>query len=99
MLHNFECLNRYKMCHFVNSLYIPPLNMQFPIYTQICVSMYNVEYVVFQCSDKLGLSLELGSFAAGVMISTTDLAHHTLEQVSFVVIYSVILHAVQPYVE
>ena len=37
----------------------------------------------FQCSDKLGLSLELGSFAAGVMISTTDLAEHTLEQVSF----------------
>ncbi|GFS43305.1 K+ efflux antiporter 4 [Actinidia rufa] len=33
------------------------------------------------CSDKLGLSLELGSFAAGVMISTTDLAQHTLEQV------------------
>ncbi|KAI3522419.1 hypothetical protein L1887_00168 [Cichorium endivia] len=32
-------------------------------------------------SDKLGLSLELGSFAAGVMISTTDLAQHTLEQV------------------
>ncbi|GFQ05386.1 k(+) efflux antiporter 4 [Phtheirospermum japonicum] len=34
-----------------------------------------------QCSDKLGLSLELGSFAAGVMIATTDLAQHTLEQV------------------
>ncbi|KAH9615036.1 hypothetical protein KSS87_004279 [Heliosperma pusillum] len=34
-----------------------------------------------RCSDKLGLSLELGSFAAGVMISTTDLAQHTLEQV------------------
>nr|AFO66509.1 putative potassium ion transmembrane transporter [Brassica napus] len=33
------------------------------------------------CSDKLGLSLELGSFAAGVMISTTDLAEHTLEQI------------------
>ncbi|KAH6761710.1 K+ efflux antiporter 4 [Perilla frutescens var. hirtella] len=32
-------------------------------------------------SDKLGLSLELGSFAAGLMISTTDLAQHTLEQV------------------
>ncbi|XP_021747022.1 K(+) efflux antiporter 4-like isoform X1 [Chenopodium quinoa] len=32
-------------------------------------------------SDKLGLSLELGSFAAGVMISTTDLAQHTLEQI------------------
>ncbi|MQL97072.1 hypothetical protein Taro_029752 [Colocasia esculenta] len=32
------------------------------------------------CSDKLGLSLELGSFAAGVMISTTDLSQHTLEQ-------------------
>lgn len=31
--------------------------------------------------DKLGLSLELGSFAAGVMISTTDLGQHTLEQV------------------
>ncbi|XP_076904119.1 K(+) efflux antiporter 4-like isoform X1 [Bidens hawaiensis] len=37
--------------------------------------------IVASCSDKLGLSLELGSFAAGVMISTTDLAHHTLEQV------------------
>ncbi|KAF0911072.1 hypothetical protein E2562_005456 [Oryza meyeriana var. granulata] len=33
------------------------------------------------CSDSLGLSLELGSFLAGVMISTTDFAHHTLEQV------------------
>ena len=37
----------------------------------------------YQCSDKLGLSLELGSFAAGVMISTTDLAQHTLEQARF----------------
>ncbi|XP_073116600.1 K(+) efflux antiporter 6 isoform X2 [Elaeis guineensis] len=35
--------------------------------------------LVAWCSDKLGLSLELGSFAAGVMISTTDLSHHTLE--------------------
>ncbi|KAL6321380.1 hypothetical protein AAG906_016435 [Vitis piasezkii] len=34
----------------------------------------------FQCSDKLGLSLELGSFVAGVMISTTDF-QHTLDQV------------------
>lgn len=33
------------------------------------------------CSDKLGLSLELGSFIAGVMISTTDFAKHTLDQV------------------
>nr|DAD48516.1 TPA_asm: hypothetical protein HUJ06_018453 [Nelumbo nucifera] len=37
--------------------------------------------LVAWCSDKLSLSLELGSFAAGVMISTTDLAQHTLEQV------------------
>ncbi|XP_077210730.1 K(+) efflux antiporter 4-like isoform X3 [Tasmannia lanceolata] len=37
--------------------------------------------LVAWCSDKLGLSLELGSFAAGVMISTTDLSQHTLEQV------------------
>ncbi|KAK4368678.1 hypothetical protein RND71_012470 [Anisodus tanguticus] len=37
--------------------------------------------LVAWCSDKLGLSLELGSFAAGVMISTTDLAQHTLQQV------------------
>ncbi|KAL6226664.1 hypothetical protein ACLB2K_000625 [Fragaria x ananassa] len=29
--------------------------------------------LVAWCNDKLGLSLELGSFAAGVMISTTDL--------------------------
>ncbi|KAF3321293.1 K(+) efflux antiporter 5 [Carex littledalei] len=33
------------------------------------------------CSDVLGLSLELGSFVAGVMISTTDFAQHTMEQV------------------
>ncbi|PIA49852.1 hypothetical protein AQUCO_01300536v1 [Aquilegia coerulea] len=33
------------------------------------------------CSDKLGLSLELGSFVAGVMISTTDFAKHTSDQV------------------
>ncbi|KAK9149475.1 hypothetical protein Scep_008232 [Stephania cephalantha] len=37
--------------------------------------------LVAWCSDKLGLSLELGSFAAGVMISSTDFAQHTLEQV------------------
>lgn len=37
--------------------------------------------LVAWCSDKLGLSLELGSFAAGVMISSTDLAQHTLEQI------------------
>ncbi|KAH0917006.1 hypothetical protein HID58_024666 [Brassica napus] len=37
--------------------------------------------LVAWCSGKLGLSLELGSFAAGVMISSTDLAQHTLEQV------------------
>ncbi|KAJ3691949.1 hypothetical protein LUZ60_012299 [Juncus effusus] len=37
--------------------------------------------LVAWCSDKLGLSLELGSFAAGVMISTTDLAQHTFEQI------------------
>ncbi|KAL7146443.1 hypothetical protein ABFS83_06G041600 [Erythranthe nasuta] len=33
------------------------------------------------CSDKLGLSLELGSFVAGVMISSTEFAQHTLKQV------------------
>lgn len=33
------------------------------------------------CSDKLGLSLELGSFVAGVMISTTEFAQYTLDQV------------------
>ncbi|KAK9205279.1 hypothetical protein WN943_015546 [Citrus x changshan-huyou] len=38
--------------------------------------------VSFQCSDKLGLSLDLGSFIAGVMISTTNFAKHTLDQVT-----------------
>ncbi|XP_051143756.1 K(+) efflux antiporter 5 [Andrographis paniculata] len=33
------------------------------------------------CSDKLGLSLELGSFVAGLMISTTEFAQHTLKEV------------------
>lgn len=40
----------------------------------------------FQSSDKLGLSLELGSFVAGIMISTTDFAQHTLDQVLFCVL-------------
>ncbi|PPS06394.1 hypothetical protein GOBAR_AA14252 [Gossypium barbadense] len=44
--------------------------------------------LVAWCSDKLGLSLELGSFAAGVMISTTDLAQHTLEQVK-IMLYTI----------
>lgn len=48
--------------------------------------LYQLAAVVFcllsaWCSDKLGLSLELGSFMAGVMISTTDFAQHTLDQV------------------
>ncbi|KMZ75031.1 K(+) efflux antiporter [Zostera marina] len=37
--------------------------------------------LVAWCSDYLGLSLELGSFVAGVMISTTDHSQHTLEQI------------------
>jgi hypothetical protein len=48
-------------------------------FQKIVTHMWSVS--MMQCSDKLGLSLELGSFAAGVMISTTDLAQHTLEQV------------------
>ncbi|XP_031494041.1 K(+) efflux antiporter 5 isoform X1 [Nymphaea colorata] len=48
--------------------------------------LYQLTSVAFSlllawCSDKLGLSLELGSFVAGIMISTTDFAHHTLVQV------------------
>lgn len=48
--------------------------------------LYQLAVVAFcllsaSCSDKLGLSLELGSFVAGVMISTTDFAQHTLDQV------------------
>ena len=46
---------------------------------------------ICQCSDYLGLSLELGSFLAGVMISTTDFAHHTLEQVRYSASYLVLL--------
>ncbi|KAL6519167.1 K(+) efflux antiporter 4 [Orobanche gracilis] len=45
--------------------------------------------LVAWCSDKLGLSLELGSFAAGVMISTTDLAQHTLEQILMVLLFHI----------
>ncbi|CAB87698.1 putative potassium transport protein [Arabidopsis thaliana] len=54
--------------------------------SHMCVPSLIWSWCVFgnssdKCSDKLGLSLELGSFAAGVMISTTDLAEHTLEQI------------------
>ncbi|XP_073395774.1 K(+) efflux antiporter 5 isoform X2 [Physcomitrium patens] len=38
-------------------------------------------FLIAWISEKLGLSLELGAFIAGVMISSTDLAEHTLEQV------------------
>ncbi|KAG6740508.1 hypothetical protein POTOM_055959 [Populus tomentosa] len=47
----------------------------------IIVKLMNRGLLGNASSDKLGLSLELGSFAAGVMISTTDLAQHTLEQI------------------
>lgn len=51
--------------------------MWFSHLTQILVPCKKI----LQCSDKLGLSLELGSFVAGVMLSTTEFAQHTLEQV------------------
>lgn len=52
-------------------------------YLLLLAKTTNIIYfcLIFQCSDKLGLSLELGLFAAGVMISTTDLDQHTLKQV------------------
>ncbi|WOH08510.1 hypothetical protein DCAR_0727951 [Daucus carota subsp. sativus] len=59
-------------------------------YESLCLvpllKLYQLAAVAFcllvaWCSDKLGLIFELGSFAAGVMIATTDLAQHTLEQV------------------
>ncbi|KAF7132554.1 hypothetical protein RHSIM_Rhsim09G0193900 [Rhododendron simsii] len=59
------------------------------------------------CSDKLGLSLELGSFVAGVMISTTDFAQHTLDQGGYAIVVpnyppargrrkSIVSYAVEP---
>ncbi|KAH9799931.1 K(+) efflux antiporter 6 [Citrus sinensis] len=65
------------------------LKLMTSLSSQFCLVQTNELYqlasvafclLVAWCSDKLGLSLELGSFAAGVMISTTDLAQHTLEQ-------------------
>ncbi|PPD92672.1 hypothetical protein GOBAR_DD10431 [Gossypium barbadense] len=56
------------------------LSSQLAAYIHLYMHITEV-VVILQCSDKLGLSLELGSFAAGVMISTTDLGQHTLEQV------------------
>ncbi|KAH9799938.1 K(+) efflux antiporter 6 [Citrus sinensis] len=66
------------------------LKLMTSLSSQFCLVQTNELYqlasvafclLVAWCSDKLGLSLELGSFAAGVMISTTDLAQHTLEQI------------------
>ncbi|CAD6209356.1 unnamed protein product [Miscanthus lutarioriparius] len=48
---------------------------------QVLVAFWRSDVNGETCSDYYGLSLELGSFLAGVMISTTDFAHHTLEQV------------------
>lgn len=50
-------------------------------YNKQCQRILRMFHLILQCSDKLGLSLELGSFVAGVMISTTDFAQHTLDQV------------------
>ncbi|KAG8636137.1 hypothetical protein MANES_16G103200v8 [Manihot esculenta] len=60
-------------------------NMNICAHTNELYQLASVAFclLVAWCSDKLGLSLELGSFAAGVMISTTDLAQHTLEQGKF----------------
>jgi Kef-type K+ transport system membrane component KefB len=44
------------------------------------------------------LSLELGSFLAGVMISTTDFAHHTLEQVLFCILESTVPFLSSPFI-
>ncbi|EOY30491.1 K+ efflux antiporter 4 isoform 4 [Theobroma cacao] len=62
------------------------LKLMISLSSQQTNELYQLASVAFcllvaWCSDKLGLSLELGSFAAGVMISTTDLGQHTLEQV------------------
>ncbi|KAI4965347.1 hypothetical protein ZWY2020_054734 [Hordeum vulgare] len=60
-------------------LLISFLGILYPL--RICVPWFLLMISLSsQCSDKLGLSLELGSFAAGVMISTTDLITY-LEQV------------------
>ncbi|XP_052294895.1 uncharacterized protein LOC107177588 isoform X2 [Citrus sinensis] len=41
----------------------------------------NISHLLYVANnDKLGLSLDLGSFIVGVMISTTDFAKHTLDQ-------------------
>ncbi|KAK9199869.1 hypothetical protein WN944_015062 [Citrus x changshan-huyou] len=40
-------------------------------------------YVANKLLHKLGLNLDLGPFIAGVMISTTDFAKHTLDHVFF----------------
>uniref|UniRef100_A0A2P2PRX3 Uncharacterized protein n=1 Tax=Rhizophora mucronata TaxID=61149 RepID=A0A2P2PRX3_RHIMU len=45
-----------------------------------CINWHQWHSACLSPGDKLGLSLELGSFAAGVMISTSDLAQHALKQ-------------------
>nr|XP_012572153.1 K(+) efflux antiporter 4 isoform X3 [Cicer arietinum] len=75
------------ICSVVGSLFLCYfLTVFFCIFLVQTNELYQLASVAFclivaWCSDKLGLSLELGSFAAGVMISTTDLGQHTLEQV------------------
>lgn len=76
-------LNNYwsmKKLITVSSYYFCAANFWHPLSNQVSFQRFDLE-ISFQCSDKLGLSLELGSFMAGVMISTTDFAQHTLDQV------------------
>ncbi|KAK8959300.1 K(+) efflux antiporter 4 [Platanthera guangdongensis] len=82
----------FTLCTFMTILYILTRTCV-PWFLKLMISLssqtnelYQLASVAFCLlvawfSDKLGLSLELGSFAAGVMISTTDLAQHTLEQI------------------
>lgn len=78
-----SCLDHYSyVCCLLHAFcLISPVNVSF--WNYFWHAVFFTLLMPTQCSDKLGLSLELGSFAAGVMISTTDLAQHTLEQVCF----------------
>ncbi|KMZ57536.1 K(+) efflux antiporter [Zostera marina] len=83
----FLILSGFLMCASLLSFSIIPSFLKLMIkITSQTDELYQLAVVAFclllaWTSDKLGLSLELGSFVAGVMISTTDFAEHTLKQV------------------
>mmetsp|Transcript_22266 Transcript_22266/g.48941 ORF Transcript_22266/g.48941 Transcript_22266/m.48941 type:complete len:661 (-) Transcript_22266:274-2256(-) len=73
------------ICYAITRRVLPPALDQLSVLTAQTEELYQLVLVAFcllvsWCSDYLGLSIELGAFVGGVMISATDYAERTIHQ-------------------